>query len=97
MSGSDILVFYSLAIFKRANVNMNSHVLAIFVQSGFLFGYIIAAFLMSRVTRKAQFIISGIFMATFLFALGFILKSNTEVSVQGFCILRLLKNILRFS
>ena len=93
MSGSDILVFYSLAIFKRANVNMNSHVLAIFVQSGFLFGYIIAAFLMSRVTRKAQFIISGIFMATFLFALGFILKSNTEVSLQGFCIiiLRLLK------
>ena len=99
MSGSDILVFYSLAIFKRANVNMNSHVLAIFVQSGFLFGYVIAAFLMSRVTRKAQFIISGIFMATFLFALGFILKSNTEVSLQEFCIiiLRLLKNILRFS
>ena len=98
MSGSDILVFYSLAIFKRANVNMNSHVLAIFVQSGFLFGYIIAAFLMSRVTRKVQFIISGIFMATFLFALGFILKSNTEVSLLGFCIifLRLLKNISRF-
>ena len=84
MSGSDILVFYSLAIFKRANVNMNSHVLAIFVQSGFLFGYIIAAFLMSRVTRKAQFIISGISMAIFLFALGFILKSNTEVSLKMF-------------
>lgn len=96
MSGSDILVFYSLDIFKRANVNMNSHVLAIFVQSGFLSGYIIAAFLMSRVTRKTQFIISGFFMATFLFALGFILKSNTEVSLQGFCIIILrLQNILR--
>ena len=95
MSGSDILVFYSLAIFKRANVNMNSHVLAIFVQSGFLFGYIIAAFLMSRVTRKAQFIISGIFMATFLFALGFILKSNTEVSLQGFFCIIILRLLLK--
>ena len=82
MSGSDILVFYSLDIFKRANLDMNSHVLAIFVQSGFLIGYIIAAFLMSRITRKTQFIVSGFFMSIFLFALGFILKTNFEVTFR---------------
>ena len=81
LSGSDMVTFYSLDIFRRANVEMNNYVLSIFVQSGFLFGYIVATILMSRgVARKAQFITSGLFMAVFLMALGFILKLNGEVS-----------------
>merc|ERR1719447_1212471 len=86
LSGSDTIVFYSLDIFRRADVQLNNYVLSIFVQSGFLFGFMIAAFLMSRVGRKAQFIMSGLFMAIFLSALGLILKLNLEVRTKSYSI-----------
>jgi len=41
LSGSDTIVFYSLDIFRRADVKLNNYVLSIFVQSGFLFGFMI--------------------------------------------------------
>ena len=73
-----MVIFYSLDIFKRANVQMNNYALSIMVQSGFLVGYIISSFLMVRTPRKLQFIASGLFMSASLVALGFIL--NVEVS-----------------
>ena len=73
-----MVIFYSLDIFKRANVQMNNYALSIMVQSGFLVGYIISSFLMDRTPRKLQFIASGLFMSASLVALGFIL--DVEVS-----------------
>ena len=73
-----MVIFYSLDIFKRANVQMNNYALSIMVQSGFLVGYIISSFLMVRTPRKLQFIASGLFMSASLVALGFIL--DVEVS-----------------
>jgi len=73
-----MVIFYSLDIFQRANVQMNNYALSIMVQSGFLVGYIISSFLMVRTPRKLQFIASGLFMSASLVALGFIL--NVEVS-----------------
>ena len=73
-----MVIFYSLDIFQRTNVQMNNYALSIMVQSGFLVGYIISSFLMVRTPRKLQFIASGLFMSASLVALGFIL--NVEVS-----------------
>ena len=78
ISGCDMVIFYSLDIFQRANVQMNNYALSIMVQSGFLVGYIISSFLMVRSPRKLQFIASGLFMSVSLVALGFIL--DIEVS-----------------
>ena len=78
LSGSDTVSFYSLDIFRRAEVKMNNYVLSILVNSGFTIGYMVSALLMTRVGRKMQFICSGLFMAVSLATLGFTL--NAEVS-----------------
>ena len=89
-----MVIFYSLDIFKRANVQMNNYALSIMVQSGFLVGYIISSFLMVRTPRKLQFIASGLFMSASLVALGFIL--DVEVSYSQSKFLRKLKDNIFF-
>ena len=74
LSGCDTVSFYSLDIFQRANVQMNNHMLSIFVTSGFTIGYIISAMIMTRVSRKLQFISSALFMALSTFTLGTVLS-----------------------
>ena len=69
-----MLVFYSLDIFRRANVQMNNYMVSILVQSGVTGGYFISSFLMSRLPRKLHFIAAGLFMATNLLAAGIILQ-----------------------
>ena len=76
LSGSDTVSFYSLDIFRRANVKMNNYVLSILVNSGFTIGYMVSAMLMTRVGRKMQFICSGLFMAVSLATLGFTLDAE---------------------
>lgn len=89
-----MVIFYSLDIFQRANVQMNNYALSIMVQSGFLVGYIISSFLMVRTPRKLQFIASGLFMSASLVALGFIL--DVEVSYSQSKFLRKLKDNIFF-
>ena len=76
LSGSDTVSFYSLDIFRRANVKMNNYVLSILVNSGFTLGYLFSAMIMTRVGRKLQFISSGLFMAVSLATLGFTLDEE---------------------
>ena len=76
LSGSDSVCFYSLDIFRRANVKMNNYVLSILVNSGFTLGYMISAMIMTSVGRKLQFISSGLFMAVSLATLGFTLDAE---------------------
>lgn len=71
-----MLVFYSLTIFRKANVQLNNYLVSILVQSGITLGYIISSFLMSRVPRKIHFIAAGLFMATNLLAAGIILQAE---------------------
>ena len=89
MSGSDTVSFYSLDIFRRANVKMNNYVLSILVNSGFTLGYLFSAMIMTRVGRKLQFISSGLFMAVSLATLGFTLDAEV------FKILIFLRNFLK--
>lgn len=91
LSGSDTVSFYSLDIFRRANVKMNNYVLSILVNSGFTLGYLFSAMIMTRVGRKLQFISSGLFMAVSLATLGFTLDAEV------FQIQTPLKKILNFS
>jgi hypothetical protein len=79
MSGIDMVAYYSLDIFKRANVQMNNHVLSILVQSGTTLGYVFSAPLLTKISRKLQFITSGVFMAISLATLGFTLKSEVSL------------------
>ena len=77
LSGSETVSFYSLDIFRRANVKMNHYVLAILINSGFTTGYMVSSILLTRIRRKVQFICSSLFMAVCLITLGFTL--NAEV------------------
>ena len=54
LSGAEMVSYYSLDIFRRANVQMNNYMLAIALQSAFTVGYIISAPLMTRIPRKVQ-------------------------------------------
>ena len=78
LCGAETLVNYSLDIFRRANVKLNNYLLSILVQVGFISGYVISAFLMSRVKRKHQLAFSSIFMAVSQIVLGFALKSEVN-------------------
>ena len=79
LTGNETVSYYSLDIFKRANVSMNNHILAILVCGGCTIGYAISAFLMSRVRRKIHFIVSGVVMAIFVLTLGFALKGEVTL------------------
>ena len=72
---------YSLDIFRRANVQLNNHVLSILVQSGFVVGYFISGCIMSRVMRKIHFTCAAAMMAMSSATLGFTLKA--EVLFKG--------------
>ena len=76
MCGADTLENYSLEIFRRANVQMNNHMLAITFPSGMTFGYIISSCIMSHVKRKHQFIFGVILMGISQAILGFALKAD---------------------
>ena len=77
MSGSDTVSYYSLDIFKRADVtSMNNHLLSMLVTSSITMGYVISTGLMRCVPRKIQFISSGLLMATSNAVLGFALYKN---------------------
>ena len=84
-NGSDILIFYSLDVFRRAKVKLNNHVLAIMTQSAIAFGSFLAALGMKRVPRRVQFISSTLLMSLSMFAIGSLLHqmaTNPE-GVQG--------------
>ena len=72
---------YALDIFKRVNVPMNNHMLAILVNGGCIIGYVISAFLVRCVLRKVHFISSGLFMAVSTITLGFTLQPVTPFTI----------------
>ena len=76
MTGQLTVSYYSLHIFKMANVTMNNHILAILYLSGCTIGYAVSAFLMRHVLRKVHFISSGLFMAVSTITLGFTLQGE---------------------
>ena len=79
LSGSEMVTYYSLDIFRRANVQMDNHILSILVYSGFTIGFIGSAFILSHIKRKIHFICAAAFMAISLATLGLTLKSSVSI------------------
>ncbi len=73
------MVYYSLVIFQNAEIDMNNHILAIVVQSGLTFGYVISTPMMSKLPRRFQFITSGLLMSLSSTALGVSILINDQV------------------
>ena len=73
-----MVTYYSLDIFRRANVQMDNHILSILVYSGFTIGFIGSAFILSHIKRKIHFICAAAFMAISLATLGLTLKSSVS-------------------
>ena len=82
MTGFEIVSYYALDIFKRANVTMNNHILAILLASACTIGYAISSFLMRCVPRKVHFISSGLLMALSIITLGFTLQAKVYRNIQ---------------
>ena len=76
-----MVAYYSLDIFKRANVQMENHILSILVYGGFTSGFIGSAFILTHIKRKIHFIGSAAFMAISLATLGLTLKSSVSRGV----------------
>ena len=76
-----MVAYYSLDIFKRANVQMENHILSILVYGGFTSGFIGSAFILTHIKRKIHFIGSAAFMAISLAILGLTLKSSVSRGV----------------
>ena len=68
-----MVIFYSLDIFRRAEVELDNYVLSILAQSGISLGYILAPLLMNRVSRKKHFLSAGIFMVCNLLIASFVI------------------------
>ena len=75
------MAYYSLDIFRRANVQMENHILSILVYGGFTSGFIGSAFILTHIKRKIHFIGSAAFMAISLATLGLTLKSSVSRGV----------------
>ena len=73
-----MVCYYSLDIFRRANVQMENHILSILVYGGFTSGFICSAFILTHIKRKIHFIGSAAFMAISLATLGLTLKSSVS-------------------
>ena len=65
--GADTMAYYSLEIFGNADVPIDEYVLSILVQAGFVAGYTLSTWLMTRVSRKWEFVSSGLLTATCMF------------------------------
>ena len=78
LTGAESIVNYSLDIFRRANIKWNNYLLSILVQIGFIIGYFISAFLMSRIKRKVQYVSTAILMAMSQTILGFTLIADVS-------------------
>ena len=76
-----MVTYYSLDIFRRANVQMENHILSILVYGGFTSGFIGSAFILTHIKRKIHFIGSAAFMAISLATLGLTLKSSVSRGV----------------
>ena len=87
MTGSEAIINYSLDIFRRANIKWNNYVLSILVQTGFIVGYSISTFLMSRIKRKVQYISAAALMAIAQIILGCTLIADVRLYLSGFAIL----------
>ena len=86
MTGSEAIINYSLDIFRRANIKWNNYVLSILVQTGFIVGYSISTFLMSRIKRKVQYISTAALIAISQIILGFTLIAEVRLPSPGnFC------------
>ena len=76
--GQETIGWYSLDIFKRAEVDLDNYLLAILLQTSTLIGYMTAACVLPFVKRKRQFLISSILMGISQLLIGFSLKFSVS-------------------
>merc|ERR1711884_347516 len=80
LSGCEMVIFYSLDLFRRAKIEMNQYMLSMLAQGGISIGYIIGPTLMNRVSRKVHYIVAGTFMVFNLVAAAFIIHLESRNS-----------------
>ena len=73
LSGAEMVIFYSLDLFKRAKIDLNIFMLSMMAQGGISVGYILAPLLMNKVSRKVHYLVAGTFMVCNLVAAAFII------------------------
>ena len=54
LCGCDTISYYSIMVFKAANIDVNEYLMAIFLQAGFTAGYIFIAPFMDSIDRKVK-------------------------------------------
>ena len=68
--GYDQLTYYSLDIFRKADMAIDEYLLAIVLQTAPVFGYIVASILLARIGRRVQLITFGVLFSFFICTLG---------------------------
>ena len=81
LCGSDALSYYSVTIFKRANVEVDEYLMAVFLQIGFTAGYIFIAPFMDMIDRRRLFMTASSAMILSLAVLG--VTINGDLSEDG--------------
>ena len=81
--GIEVLLNYSLDIFKRANVKLDNSLLSVLLPSSCVLGYIISACIMSCIKRKYHFAFSAALMAISQAILGFALKLQVSTGCDS--------------
>ena len=57
--GYDQLTYYSIDIFRKADIRMDKYLLAIAMQTAPVFGYLLASVLLAKIKRRTQLITFG--------------------------------------
>lgn len=77
-SGCDTLSYYSVMIFKKANINLDEYFMSIVLQAGFTAGYLTIAPFMDSIDRKKLFVSACLTMALSLAVLGVTLHDFSD-------------------
>ena len=77
-----MVTYYSLKVFRQANVSIDKHILSLLVPSGVVIGFLISSVLLSKIKRKLHFSLATILMTVSLTALGFSLQTNVRFTLH---------------
>ena len=78
--------YYCLDIFKRAGLELPPYLMACLLQAAFTLGYVVSTPLMSRVSRKPQYLVSAGLIGLSMACIGFCLQMKVRVCLAvAFC------------